>query len=144
MDLEFILLADKAEAANGKLSMLGGGWDRITPESLPALVSYDLVVSLKFDPHEDRSHLVDFSLEGPGGERVLGPLGGPITLPEATGKGRIHMVLGGPFPMEKYGTYRWIARVDGSQIGHIEFEVAPPTAPAVDSAPANVQRIAEA
>ncbi|MEX2081352.1 MAG: hypothetical protein WEC33_07020, partial [Dehalococcoidia bacterium] len=29
LDVDFLILADRAEAVNGKLYMMGGGWDRI-------------------------------------------------------------------------------------------------------------------
>ena len=33
--VEWLILADEAEVVNGKLYMLGGGWDRITAQTLP-------------------------------------------------------------------------------------------------------------
>ena len=33
--VEWLILADEAEVVNGKLYMMGGGWDRITAQTLP-------------------------------------------------------------------------------------------------------------
>ena len=33
--VEWLILADEAEVVNGKLYMMGGGWDRLTAQSLP-------------------------------------------------------------------------------------------------------------
>jgi len=35
MQLDFLILADRAEAVNGKLYLLGGAWDRLGLTSLP-------------------------------------------------------------------------------------------------------------
>lgn len=34
-EIEWLILADEAEVVNGKLYMMGGGWDRITAQKLP-------------------------------------------------------------------------------------------------------------
>ena len=34
-EIEWLILADEAEVVNGKLYMMGGGWDRITAQTLP-------------------------------------------------------------------------------------------------------------
>ena len=34
-EIEWLILADEAELVNGKLYMMGGGWDRITAQVLP-------------------------------------------------------------------------------------------------------------
>jgi hypothetical protein len=133
MDLEFILLADKAEGINGKLYILGGGWDRIFPHTLPSIVTYDVVISLRFTKEEQGDQILQVVLEDQEGGRVLGPLGGPISLPDGSQGGRVQVVLGGPFPVQRYGTYRWVVSVNDKPLGHITFEVAEPATPASEA-----------
>jgi hypothetical protein len=44
--IDFLILADKAEAVNGKLYMLGGAWDRVTPPSLDQPVAFSIAVGV--------------------------------------------------------------------------------------------------
>lgn len=44
--VEFLLLADRAEAANGKLYVMGGGWDRVMPPAPGVAVPLSFAVSI--------------------------------------------------------------------------------------------------
>jgi hypothetical protein len=44
--VEFLLLADRAEAMNGKLYVMGGGWERITTPGPGAAVTISFAVSI--------------------------------------------------------------------------------------------------
>lgn len=75
MDVEYAFLADAAETPpNGKLYVLGGGFDEIRAPQFPVTHSYlSLVVKLRFHPAEcDRLHRLEIELWDPDGQR-LGP-----------------------------------------------------------------------
>lgn len=44
--IEFLLLADRAEATNGKLYVMGGGWDRVMPPAPGVAVPMSFAVSM--------------------------------------------------------------------------------------------------
>lgn len=44
--IEFLLLADRAEAIGGKLYIMGGGWDRITPEDISQPLTISVAVGI--------------------------------------------------------------------------------------------------
>ena len=44
--VEFIVVADKAEAINGKLYMMGGGWDRLWLATMPGEHHFSVGVSV--------------------------------------------------------------------------------------------------
>ncbi len=47
MEIEWLILADAAEIVNGKLYMMGGGWNRITANSeLPLTKSFGISISV--------------------------------------------------------------------------------------------------
>jgi hypothetical protein len=44
--VEFVILADRAEAVNGKLYMMGGGWDVLAPPSLAGPASFSVALGI--------------------------------------------------------------------------------------------------
>jgi hypothetical protein len=44
--IEFLILADRAEAVNGKLYMMGGGWDVLAPPSLSGPASFSVALGI--------------------------------------------------------------------------------------------------
>lgn len=125
MRLEYMLLADKAEAINGKLYLFGGSWDTLTLGGAPALASYDLAASILFSADEAGAHDLAFELLGPDGETVLGPLGGSIqaTVPEQGDLVRVLAVLRGPFPQAAGGKHQWQVKIDGKSVGTVALTV---------------------
>jgi hypothetical protein len=46
MEIDFLILSDSAQVAEGKLYMLGGGWDRLAVIGLPAVQPMGIAVGL--------------------------------------------------------------------------------------------------
>jgi hypothetical protein len=125
MRLDFLTLADKAEAINGKLYMMGGGVGGIGLIQLPGPAAVDVAIGLMVDYAETSdTHQLQLSLETADNTPVIGP----ITIPFATGRPpglpageavRFIAVLQGPFPIPGEGRYHWVA-----QVGDVRF---PPT-----------------
>lgn len=45
-NIEFLILADRAEAVNGKLYMMGGGWDVLAPPSLAGPAGFSVALGI--------------------------------------------------------------------------------------------------
>ena len=72
--VDFLLLADRAEAINGKLYIMGGGWDRIQlplPQ-FPAAYIVGLAIRVIVPPGDPRpDHAVALRIEGPGAPKLM-------------------------------------------------------------------------
>jgi hypothetical protein len=119
MRLDFLLLADRAEAINGKLYMVGGGFDRIGVPEIPGTVVYDLALGFLVEYNEtNEPHTFSLTLEDEDGGVVLGPIGGRVEVGRPAGMNpgqeqRVIIVLRGPFPIQGVGSFRWIPDLDG-------------------------------
>lgn len=128
-----MLLADFAQVADGKLTVVGGGWSLTGPD--PAPFGIAILVHVPWDQanrrHTLRLELVDAdgeSVTAPGGEGgVEEPIvflddvefevgrpagikpGTPLELPLA--------VNSGPLPLEPGGRYEWRLSIDGESDG---------------------------
>jgi hypothetical protein len=120
-EIEFVILAERVEVLNGKLYMMGGGYDRLflerpPPQTMPVTFAVGLLVpweasgrehQLQFAVLDEAGNTVAASdqlvvnLNSPPGlvdgesQRVmLAPLGGPVTFP-SYGKFVLRVVLDG-------------------------------------------------
>ena len=65
VEVDFLLLADRAEVLNGKLYMMGGAWDRRNIRDIAAPVPLSIVVgvlipwNLTNEPHQLRLRIED-------------------------------------------------------------------------------------
>jgi len=120
-----ILLADAAQAAEGKLYVLGGGWSITGPDPSPMALA--IKIEVPWDqantPHTCRLELLDsdgqpVEAEAPEGEQAIFfeagfevgrppgvKPGTPIDLPLA-----VNMP---PVPLEPSGRYEWRLSIDG-------------------------------
>jgi hypothetical protein len=71
-EIDYLLVADRAEVVNGKLYLMGGSWDRIGPSSFPhrMLLGIALGVRIPF-AHTDDQHTVAIELHHEG-TRLVG------------------------------------------------------------------------
>jgi hypothetical protein len=69
--LDFFILADRAEAVNGKVYMMGGGWDRLTVQdfNLPVAVSFALGILVPWNATNE-SHRLQVTIEDQDGRPV--------------------------------------------------------------------------
>ena len=101
--VSFVILADRAEAINGKLYLMGGCWGRLQLPTFPVAYSVGLAASIEFPAGTTPGrHVVAFKITGPGvpslvpngvefdlqavaprSERALIALAAIATLPEA-------------------------------------------------------------
>src|SRR5215831_5594051 len=127
MDLDFLLVADRAEAVNGKLYVLGGGWDRITLPQFPSPANFDVAVGVLVGYTEtNERHQFQLTLEDDDNQVVLGPISGQFELGRPAGlkpaeAQRFMVAVRGPFPLPHAGAYHWVVTLDGRRVGRTTF-----------------------
>jgi hypothetical protein len=81
MDVEYLLLADRAEVLNGKVYLMGGGWDRISLSAFPGTGQFSLAVGFRVDWNEtDDRHAFTIRWEDEDGNQLGQPLQGELTV----------------------------------------------------------------
>ena len=135
MDLDFLMVADRAEAVNGKLYLLGGGWDRITLAQFPGAASFDVALGVLVGYTEtNERHEFEVTLQDDDNQVVLGPIQGQFELGRPPGlkpaqAQRFMVALRGPFVLPRTGCYHWVASLDGRQAGRTTFWADPMPSP---------------
>ena len=129
MHLDFLILADKAEALNGKLYMIGGGFASVGMSQIPGPAQFDLAIGLVFDYHETgEQHELSVVLENadnrPVGNviRLPLPIGRPPGLPPGDSV-RLVIAIQGPFPIEAEGLHHFVVSVDENRFEPTRFRV---------------------
>jgi hypothetical protein len=131
VNLDFLLVADRAEAVNGKLYLMGGGWDRVTLPRFPGSASFDVALGALVDYTEtNERHEFALTLEDDDNQVVLGPISGQVELGRPPGlkpaqAQRFMVAVRGPFPLPGPGCYHWVARLDGREAGRTTFWADP-------------------
>jgi hypothetical protein len=75
MRIDFLLIADAVEVTNGKLYVLGGGWDLFQSPVYPAIARVGLAAAILFEASElDRIHRVTLRISEVGGHDLLPPI----------------------------------------------------------------------
>lgn len=122
-----MMVADRAEAVNGKLYVLGGGWDRITIPQLPGNANFDVALGVMVGYIEtNERHEFALTLEDDDNKVVLGPVNGHVELGRPAGlrpgqAQRFIVAVRGPFPLPAAGTYHWVVSLDGRRAGSTTF-----------------------
>jgi len=141
MQLDFLILADRAEAVNGKLYLLGGGWDRLGLTSLPGHAFFDVAMGVLIEYLEtNERHSFSISLEDEDNRVVLGPITGQVEAGRPPGMRpgqlqRFMLAVRGPFLIPHAGAFSWAVALDGNRVHETRFwveqvQLAAPSAPA--------------
>ena len=127
MNLDVLLVADRAEAVNGKLYLMGGGWDRITLPQYPGPANFDVALGVLVGYTETNvRHDFALTMEDDDNQVVLGPVSGQFELGRPPGikpaqDQRFMVAVRGPFPLPGPGCYHWVATLDGVRAGRTTF-----------------------
>jgi hypothetical protein len=134
-ELDFAILAEYArlEPGSGLLTLVGGGFDRVTAQTLPVVLqaAYAVRVSLG-EPDELGADLVVI-VESPREEpvlRVVGRFDKPDDPVVVDGKIGVTTVAPLVMPLQVAGTYRVRLLIDGTEERRHAFEVVSATPPA--------------
>lgn len=127
-EVEWLILADGAEVVNGKLYMLGGGWDRITVGSLPWGQHMAIALAIRV-PWMDTNRQTPIEIEltdGDGTSLTKAQGGFVVGRPAQATPGqplRTQIVLNMNVEFQKLGTYTVLCRLHDSE-RRFPFEVA--------------------
>jgi hypothetical protein len=70
-EVDYLLVADRAEVVNGKLYLMGGSWDRIGPASFPHRMVLGIALGVRIPfAHTDDQHTVAIELQHEGNRLV--------------------------------------------------------------------------
>ena len=128
-EIEWLILADGAEVVNGKLYVLGGGWDRITAGELPWPQHMAIAVAIRV-PWMDTNRQTPIEIEladGDGASLAKAQGGFVVGRPPQATPGqplRSQIVLNMNVAFPKLGTYSVVCRLQDSERS-FPFEVAP-------------------
>ncbi len=133
IQLDWVMLADAAQIVNGKLYVLGGGWDTLVvagpfPVSRPCglAIAFRMPGAGTVQRKTARIQVVDLvgtstiataDIQFQAGR----PLGGDDELPQ-----RIQLAAGLNLSFPKTGAYVVMVSVDGAEIGRTRFRVVHP------------------
>ena len=131
-----MLLADAAQAVDGKLYVLGGGWSFIGPQPTPMAIA--MLIEVPWDQSNQR-HQVELVLQDEDGQPVViddkpvtihgeFEVGRPPGLPPGTALGVPLAINIGPLPLQAGAGYVWCCSIDGQ--GKDDWRVAFRTRPA--------------
>jgi hypothetical protein len=122
MDIDFLILADAAQVAEGKLYLMGGGWDRLAVNTLPTAQSVGVAVGIVV-PWGDTNapHQLTLTVEDEDGGAVLPPVevrievGRPPGLPAGADQ-RVMVAFNAQLALSRLGDYAVTAALgDGIQ-----------------------------
>jgi hypothetical protein len=129
MELDFLTLADKAEAINGKLYMMGGGFTNVGLVQIPGPAQFDVALGITFDYHEtgDQHQLV-FAVEDADNHPILEPITIPLPVGRPPGLPpgdsiRLVMSIQGPYMIPAEGLYHVAVDLDGRRAEPTRFRV---------------------
>ncbi|MEO8092082.1 MAG: hypothetical protein ABI726_05170 [bacterium] len=140
LQIDFMFLADKAEALNGKLYVMGGGWDRIfaprLPGPLPVPISIATSILVPWNLTNRRFKLILELTDADGNRIALAPdhevftvdfeVGRPAGLtPGAPQRTVLTFTLNPGLQFEKEGRYSFHGTVDGKELKRVNFDLAP-------------------
>jgi hypothetical protein len=129
MEVGFLLLSDHSESVNGKLYMVGGGWNVLHLPELPHDWGFHIALGLDVGWDEtNTSHNVTVSLHDPDGVELGESLsaefeaGRPPGMP-AGQEQRLVMSIGASATFATAGPHAAIVEADGEEIGRARFYV---------------------
>lgn len=111
MDIEFLIIADAVEAVNGKLYMIGGGWDRWTSRTFPCPMHLGIAIGLlvPWDETNQRHH-ISVSIVDADGKQIVPEIGADVEVGRPPGMTlgsaqRAVLAINAGFPLPNPGRY---------------------------------------
>jgi len=132
ISLDYLLVADAADVVNGKLYLLGGGWDRLKVPRLPGPPAVPFAVAVGIDvPWSMANRKLGFSVDvvnADAGE-VVQLVGGAFEVGRPPGlragtPQRFQITVPAQPQFGAAGRYVIRCSVDGSELGHTAIEVS--------------------
>jgi hypothetical protein len=142
VEIDFMFLADKAENLNGKLYVMGGGWDRISmpqfPGPLPIPISVAISVLIPWNLTNRRFRFALELTDEDNSQIAFSPEQDVVSLDLEAGRppglkpGRpqrtlLAVTLNPGIQFEKEGLYSFHASIDGQELKRVNFDLVPPS-----------------
>jgi hypothetical protein len=128
--VEFLLLADRAEATNGKLYVMGGGWDRVIPPApgVAVMVSFAVSVLVPWNA-TNRDYTLSIRIEDADGQQLDFKADATLNTgrPPNAISGQPQRVIIAvpivPLAFPKSGRYEAKAAINGEEMATVPFTV---------------------
>ena len=127
VEVDFLLLADRAEVLNGKLYMMGGAWDRRHIRDIEAPVPLTIVVGVLVPWNlTNEPHRLGIRIEDEDGNPVLPEVeatvnvGRPVTATQGQAF-RATAVINNRWTLPRHGVYSVVASVAGQSDRRVAF-----------------------
>lgn len=115
MKLEFLILADFVEAVNGKLYVMGGGWDQSRNQAYPATIRAGIAVGLLVPWEQTNERIsVRLTVVDEDGNSVVPEIGSEVEVGRAPGvrpgiQQRAVLAINAMFPVPRPARYEIVA-----------------------------------
>ncbi len=131
-EIDFLILADRAEGINGKLYLMGGGWQELYVADFAQPASFSLAVGILVPWNAtNEDHLLNIFIEHDDGSRIQPEM--PVKLnvgrpPNAVPgqEFRAIIAVNGQWKLPGPGSYRAIAAVGHDLVRRASFRAGPP------------------
>ena len=122
------MLADSAQAVDGKLYILGGAWNMLRFPQFPASLIVGIAVAIDVDWNEtNQRHHLDIHFEDADGNAMEPRIGADFEAGRPPGaiagaELRIVLAVNGPISIPAAGTYAAVASVGGEELARSRFQ----------------------
>ena len=132
--IDFVVLADFAQSVQGKLTLVGGGWNRHHTMQYPSVLQFGLGIGILVPWSEtNRKHPMKFTIRKSEGPQLIGgeaefEVGREVGTPAGMTQ-RAVLGLAGQLQLVEPGTYEIVVSIEADE-KRVTFEalpVAPPT-----------------
>jgi len=128
VQIHALLLADSAQAVDGKLYVLGGAWNMLRFPEFPASIMVGIAVAIDVDWNETNSrHHLDIHFEDADGNAMDPRIGADFEAGRPPGaiagaELRIVLAVNGPLSIPAAGQYAAVASVGGQELARSRFQ----------------------
>ena len=125
MNIHALMLADSAQAVDGKLYVLGGAWNMLRFAEFPASLMVGIAVAIDVDWNEtNRRHHLDVHFEDADGNPMDPRIGADFEAGRPPGaiagaELRIVLAVNGPLAIPAPGSYAAVATIGGEELAQI-------------------------
>ena len=128
VNIHALMLADSAQAVDGKLYILGGAWNMLRFPQFPASLIVGIAVAIDVDWNEtNQRHHLDIHFEDADGNAMEPRIGADFEAGRPPGaiagaELRIVLAVNGPISIPAAGTYAAVASVGGEELARSRFQ----------------------
>jgi hypothetical protein len=128
MQVHALMLADSAQAVEGKLYILGGAWNMLRFPTFPASLMVGIAVAIDVDWNEtNRRHHLDVHFEDADGNAMDPQIGADFEAGRPPGavagaELRIVFAVNGPLSIPAPGSYAAVASIAGEVLARARFQ----------------------